>query len=150
MSQSSAIIHDRGTETSRVVDAPSERVFKAFSDPEQLARWWGPEGFTNTFEVFEFQEGGQWRFIMHGPDGTNYPNEVVFRRIVPGESIELDHVCPPYFTARLTYESLPDGKTKVTFAQTFETPEVWSKLKAICLPSNEQNLDRLQAVLAQP
>ncbi len=60
--------------TSREIPASVEHVFAAFSDPARLARWWGPAGFTNTFDVCEFKPGGQWSFTMHGPDGANYPN----------------------------------------------------------------------------
>src|SRR6185369_10233222 len=54
------------------------KVFKAFADPTHLARWWGPSGFRNTFEEFDFRPGGTWRFTMHGPDGTDHPNRSVF------------------------------------------------------------------------
>lgn len=62
----------------RLVEAPRERVFKAFSDPARLARWWGPHGFGSTFHEFDLRPGGAWRFVMHGPDGANYPNQSVF------------------------------------------------------------------------
>ncbi len=61
----------------RVLSHPPQRVFEAFAKPELLARWWGPDGFTNTFEVFEFRVGGRWKFVMHGPNGS-HPNESVF------------------------------------------------------------------------
>jgi uncharacterized protein YndB with AHSA1/START domain len=60
----------------RVIDAPRRKVFKAFADPTHLARWWGPKGFRNTFEEFDFRPGGTWRFTMHGPDGTDTPTAV--------------------------------------------------------------------------
>jgi uncharacterized protein YndB with AHSA1/START domain len=62
----------------RVLPYPPRSVFEAFARPEVLARWWGPNGFTNTFEVFEFRPGGRWKFVMHGPEGSNHPNESVF------------------------------------------------------------------------
>lgn len=72
--------------TSRVIDAPGERVFVAFADGARLARWWGPKGFTNTFAEFEFRPGGAWNFVQHGPDGGNYPNQKSLARSRPGES----------------------------------------------------------------
>ena len=60
----------------RVIDAPRRKVFKAFADPTHLARWWGPKGFRNTFEEFDFRPGGTWRFTMHGPDGVDYQNKI--------------------------------------------------------------------------
>lgn len=66
---------DREVVTSRVIDAPRERAFRAFSDPAHLAQWWGPKGFANIFNEFDLRPGGAWRFVMQGPDGMNYPNE---------------------------------------------------------------------------
>lgn len=61
----------RAIVTTRVFNAQRERMFRAFTDTNQLARWWGPKGFSNTFREFDTRPGGHWRFIMHGPDGTN-------------------------------------------------------------------------------
>jgi len=58
--------------TERVLSATPREVFAAFSQPDRLARWWGPRDFTNTFEQFEFKPGGRWVFVMHGPNGANY------------------------------------------------------------------------------
>src|SRR4051812_27530583 len=83
---------DREFVHSRLIDAPQERVFQAFADPARLARWWGPNGFTSTFEVFEFRAGGMWRFVMHGPDGTDYPNESVFVEVAACERVVFEHL----------------------------------------------------------
>ena len=69
--------------TERLFSANPRKVFAAFEQPDRLAQWWGPSGFTNTFEQFEFKPGGRWVFVMHGPNGANYPNESVFREIQP-------------------------------------------------------------------
>ena len=71
---------DREFVHSRLIEAPVERVYEAFAEPVRLARWWGPDGFTSTFEVFDLRPGGAWRFVMHGPDGNDYPNESVFAK----------------------------------------------------------------------
>ena len=73
---------DREIASTRVFDAPRERVFRAFSDPQVLARWWGPDGFTSTFQEFDFRPGGAWRFVMQGPDGADYRNESEFIEVV--------------------------------------------------------------------
>ena len=62
----------------RVLDAPRDLVYEAWTNPRHIAQWWGPKGFTNTIHEMEVKVGGVWRFIMHGPDGTDYPNKVVF------------------------------------------------------------------------
>src|SRR5262245_45640054 len=88
---------DRELHTSRLLDAPRERVFRAFSDPTHLARWWGPKGFTNTFREFDFRAGGAWRFVMHGPNGADFQNESVFVEVRPPEQVVLRHVSKPHF-----------------------------------------------------
>ena len=130
--------------TSREIPAPVEQVFAAFSDPQRLARWWGPAGFTNTFDVCEFKSGGQWSFTMHGPDGANYPNESVFAEIEPPGKIVIQHVCEPRFTLTVTLASCPAG-TEVSWLQAFENPDFAVRMEHILRPSNEQNLDRLSA-----
>ncbi|CAN5200964.1 SRPBCC domain-containing protein [soil metagenome] len=133
--------------TERLISATPRAIFAAFENPEQLAQWWGPKGFTNTFEVFEFKVGGRWVFVMHGPTGTNYPNECAFREIQPDNKIVIDHVVNPLFT--LTVKLTPRGdQTHLTWDQKFESAEVAEQLRPICDPANEQNLDRLQALLA--
>jgi uncharacterized protein YndB with AHSA1/START domain len=72
---------------SRLLHAPRELVFSAFTDPRHLAQWWGPNGFTTTTHSFEFRPGGVWRFVMHGPDGRDYQNRITYDEIVRPERI---------------------------------------------------------------
>ena len=130
--------------TSREIPAPPEQVFAAISDPQRLARWWGPAGFTNTFDVCEFQPGGRWEFVMHGPDGRDYPNESVFAEIEPPRQVVIDHVCAPKFRLTVTLDPSADGTT-VTWLQVFESAEFAKSVEHIVTPANEQNLDRLTA-----
>jgi uncharacterized protein YndB with AHSA1/START domain len=74
---------DQIIQIQRTIPYSPDEVYAAFADPIRLAKWWGPKDFTNTFEIFEFKVGGSWKFIMHGPDGSNYPNESVFRVLDP-------------------------------------------------------------------
>jgi uncharacterized protein YndB with AHSA1/START domain len=132
----------------RIFAASANQIFAAFQDPARLARWWGPAGFTNTFKLFEFRRGGRWEFVMHGPDGTNYPNSNVLREIEPDTRIVIEHVVDPRF--QLTVTLTPrDGKTHLTWIQEFESAGLAERLRSICEPANEQNLDRLQAVLGE-
>ena len=133
--------------TERVLDAGPGRIFAALQQPDRLARWWGPRDFTNTFERFEFQPGGRWVFVMHGPNGADYPNESVFREIEPDARVVIEHVSVPRFTLSVTLTARGD-QTHLAWVQEFETPEVAAKIRAICEPANEENLDRLQALLA--
>jgi len=133
--------------TERLIPASPRAVFAAFEQPDRLARWWGPSGFTNTFETFEFRPGGRWVHTMHGPDGTDYPNESVFREIEPDARVVIEHVVQPWFTLAVTLADR-GGETQLTWVQEFESAEVAERLRQICGPANEQNLDRLQAVVA--
>ncbi|MBP1989764.1 SRPBCC family protein [Paenibacillus eucommiae] len=129
----------------RKLAAPQNLVYRAWAEPELLAQWWGPDGFTNTFHTFDLKPGGVWEFTMHGPDGTDFPNRNVFHEIGP-ECIVLRHESRPYFTLTFTFKEV-DGGTEITFQQTFETLEEFNKLKPICEEANEQNLDRLGLLL---
>ena len=76
---------------SRVFDAPRELVFKVWTSPEHVVHWWGPNGFTTTIHVMDVRPGGHWDFIMHGPDGTDYPNYIVYEEVVPPERLVYSH-----------------------------------------------------------
>src|SRR3954452_17398758 len=82
---------DREIVISRVIDAPPELVFEAFTEARHLSQWWGPEGFTTTTRAFEFRVGGVWDFVMHGPDGTDYQEWISWTEIVPPERIAMAH-----------------------------------------------------------
>lgn len=131
--------------TSREVAASTEDIFAAFTDPERLARWWGPAGFTNTFHTFEFETGGRWVYTMHSPNGGNPENESVFELVEPRKII-IRHVSQPLY--RLTIELLPnDAGTTVTWSQEFDDEEVARRIEKIVVPANEQNLDKLMTEL---
>ena len=132
--------------TERDIDAPANKILRAVSDPAQFAQWWGPKGFRNTFSTFDFRPGGEWKFTMHGPDGTDYENHNTFDEISPSR-IVIRHVNAPHFTLTMTLEPR-GGQTHVHWQQRFETAQLREQLAAICIPANEQNFDRLEAVLA--
>ena len=133
--------------TARLLNASARKIFAAFENAERLAKWWGPAGFTNTFSTFEFQEGGNWIFAMHAPNGSDFPNESIFREIEPDRRIVVEHVVKPWY--RLTVTLTPeDGKTRLDWHQEFESPEFAAKMRLLSTTANEQVLDRLEAVLA--
>lgn len=127
--------------TSRLLPFPREDVFRAWTDARRLCRWWGPNGFTCTFHEFQPRAGGNWRHVMHGPDGRDYDNISVFRVVTP-ERIEMAHVSEPRFDLIATFAER-EGGTFVTFLQRFATAAVRDAVAPICIPANEQNLDRL-------
>jgi uncharacterized protein YndB with AHSA1/START domain len=130
--------------TSRDINASIDHVFAAISDPTRLAKWWGPAGFTNSFSLFEFKNGGRWSFVMHGPDGKNYPNENIFTEIVAPNKVVIKHIFEPIFELTITLTPSETG-TLLSWAQALEDPKVAESIKHIVVPANEQNLDRLEA-----
>lgn len=131
--------------TSREIAADPARVFAAFEDHARLAAWWGPAGFTNTFHVCEFKPGGKWSYVMHGPNGANFSNESVFTDIEPPQRVVIQHVSQPRYLLTVRLEPTAGGGTLVHWEQTFENPDVASRIEKIVVPANEQNLDRLSA-----
>lgn len=133
--------------STRVFDAPRELVFRAWTDPAHLSQWWGPKGFTNTFEEFDPRPGGHWRFVMHGPDGRDYPNHSIFREIAPPERIVFDHLSGHRFRVTATFEDL-GGKTRLTWRMLFETTPEFEAARPHVILGNQQNLDKLAVRLA--
>jgi uncharacterized protein YndB with AHSA1/START domain len=130
--------------STRIVNAPRELVYKAWTDPEHLKNWWGPNGFTNTFQEFDLQPGGKWNFTMHGPDGKNYPNESVFVKFVQPELLVFNHISAPQFQIVAMFDEIAGGKTKVIFRMVFDTPEACANIRTFAADKNEENLDRLE------
>ena len=130
----------------RLIDAPRALVFRAWTDPAWLARWWGPAGFSNSFEAFELRAGGTWRFVMHGPDGVDHPNLCQFTDVVDQQRIVFDHLSEPRFEMTLTFTDHGE-RTALGWRQRFATAEDCRRMAPIASPANEQNLDRLAALL---
>ena len=128
--------------TSRHLAATPAAVFAAIKDAERIAKWWGPNGFSNRFKVFDFHVRGKWIFDMIGPDGATYPNESVFSVIAPDKQVVIDHVCQPYFQLIITLEPSETG-TLLRWDQSFADASVAQAIRHIVEPANEQNLDRL-------
>ncbi len=97
----------------RILNHTPAQVFDAFARPEILARWWGPSGFTNTFEVFDYSPGGRWKFAMHGPNGANFQNESVFLSLEAASRLVIQHVSKPRYVLAVGLSAL-EGGTSVT------------------------------------
>jgi uncharacterized protein YndB with AHSA1/START domain len=133
--------------SARVFDAPRTLVYEVFENPAHLAHWWGPKGFTNTFQEFDLRPGGTWRFVMHGPNGTDYPNEKKFVEVVKPERVIFQHLGPIHrFTMTITFAE-ESGKTRLTWLMLFESAGENAKFKDFISEANEENFDRLQAYL---
>ncbi len=145
---------DREIVMSRVIDAPRELVFQAFTEVRHLSRWWGPEGFTTTTRSFEFRVGGVWDFVMHGPDGTDYQEWISWTEIAPPERIALLHGesrgDPNAFKSVLTLE--PDGAaTRIEMRTVFPTKELRDRAveKSRAIEGGRQTLDHLAAYVTE-
>jgi uncharacterized protein YndB with AHSA1/START domain len=140
---------DREIVSRRTFDYPPQRVFEAWTDPKQLNQWWGPKGFTTTFKSFDLRPGGEWNFVMHGPDGKDYQNRIIFQEIVPPQMLAFDHTSGPHFGVVTTFTDTGCGGTDVTFRMIFKSAEECDKVKPYAVEGNEQNFDKLQAHLAR-
>ena len=144
---------DREIVISRVIDAPRELVFEAFTEVRHLSQWWGPEGFTTTTRSFEFRVGGEWDFVMHGPDGTDYQEWITWTEIVPPEGIALRHGesrgDPNAFESVLTF--MPDrAATRIEMRTVFPTAQLRDEAveKYHAIEGGRQTLGSLAAYVA--
>ena len=117
------LVGDREIAATRVFDAPRELVWKVWTDPEHVAKWWGPDGFTTTTHSMEVKPGGVWRFVMHGPDGRDYQNKITYLEVVKPERLVYKHggdkeVEPVNFHVTVTFRE-QDGKTRLDMRMIF-------------------------------
>ncbi|MGW5193489.1 SRPBCC domain-containing protein [Kribbella sp. NPDC004138] len=145
---------DREVVVSRIIDAPPALVFEAFTDIRHLSQWWGPDGFTTTTRSFEFHVGGEWVFVLHGPDGTDYPEWISWTEIVPPERIALVHgefrADPNAFESLITFE--PDGTaTRIEMHTVFPTKELRDEAveKYHAIEGGQQTLGNLAAYITE-
>ncbi|HXS37081.1 MAG TPA: SRPBCC family protein [Flavipsychrobacter sp.] len=140
---------DRELFISRTFNAPVELVWEMFTDPEHIANWWGPDGFTNTIAEMNVIPGGKWDFIMHGPDGTNYDNKSIFREIIKNKRLVFDHVSEPKIV--FTIDFIAQGeKTLLNWHMLFESAEQLMEVarKNGAVEGLKQNIDKLELYLA--
>jgi uncharacterized protein YndB with AHSA1/START domain len=145
---------DREIVISRIIDAPRELVFEAFTEVRHLSRWWGPEGFTTTTRAFEFRVGGAWDFVMHGPDGTDYQEWITWTEIDPPARIAMlhgeFHGDPNVFESTLTFA--PDGtSTRIEMRTVFPTKELRDQAveKSHAIEGGQQTLSNLAAYVTE-
>jgi uncharacterized protein YndB with AHSA1/START domain len=131
----------------RIVNAPIDCVYRAWTDPNHLKNWWGPNGFTNTFNEFDLRIGGKWSFVMHGPEGGNYNNEVEFTRIEKPNLIAWKRHSKPLFQVVAEFEEVSADLTRIVFRMIFDTVDECDKLRPFVVDKNEENFDRLEAEL---
>jgi uncharacterized protein YndB with AHSA1/START domain len=124
-SEEHASASDREIVIARLLDAPQDLVFEAWTNPKHVALWWGPNEFTNTVHEMDVRPGGVWRLTMHGPDGVDFPNKIVFievdkpRRLVYTHGDDTDDPAHQ-FHVTITFEK-KGNKTNLTMRSIFAT-----------------------------
>jgi len=138
----------------RSFDAPRELVFNAWVDPKRIGEWWGPNGFSTTTHEMDVRPGGVWRFIMHGPDGVDYPNKIVYKEIVSPERLVYVHDSdqandPGQFDVTVTFAE-HGRRTKLTMQMLFKTAAERDRVvkQYGAIEGGKQHLERLAAYLA--
>lgn len=139
--------------TTRVLNAPRDLVFKVLTSPEHIKHFWGPDGFTNSISQMDVKVGGQWLFTMHGPDGKDWPNRIIYRTVTPPSYLEWDHDGGEDDTSGHSFRGeieLSDegGKTRIELRTTLKTIEARDAIVQYAVEGGRQNLERLAAYVA--
>ncbi|NVJ05929.1 SRPBCC domain-containing protein [Myxococcus sp. AM001] len=140
----------RQLKISRLISAPRALVFQAFTDAKMISNWWGPNGFRTTTVSKDVRPGGTWKFTMHGPDGTDFPNHIVYTKVVPNELLEWDHGSKEgevMFKVVVTFKD-EAGQTRVTLQHTMPTVEAREQAAKYAIEGGKQTLTRLEQHLA--
>lgn len=145
---------EREVVITRVINAPRSLVFEAWTESKHVAQWWGPTGFTNTICEMDVRPGGVWRFIMHGPNGVDYKNKIVYMEVVETERLVYSHGGDEgdeagQFHVTVTFAE-QDGKTQLTMRMLFESSEERDKTVDFgAIRGGNQTLDRLEEHLTK-
>jgi uncharacterized protein YndB with AHSA1/START domain len=143
------ITADRQIVITRLYDAPRELVWQSWTEPEHVAHWWGPDGFSLTIHEMDVRPGGLWNFYMHGPDGTAYLNHIVYVEVTKPERLVYDHSPTPRFQSTVTFSQQGD-RTAVTMRSIFATTEDYARAIHLfhAVEGGQQTLGRLGNYLA--
>ena len=137
----------------RMYDAPPQAVWDAWTDPAQVALWWGPRGFTITTHSKDLRVGGHWTYTMHGPDGTDYPNSTLYHEVEPLRKLVYDHGGnadrPPLFRVTVLFDEV-EGKTRMDMTMALADAETAAQTRTFIRHANgESTWDRLAEYLGK-
>ncbi len=132
----------------RVINAPRSLVFDAWTNPESVIKWWGPDGFTTTVRTINIAEGGSWDYDMVGPDGTLYPNLIQYREIEAPQHLSYHHSegnvdDPSAFDVTVTFEEWKE-MTKITIRMKFQSAEIAETMREF---GNSETFDNITSKL---
>jgi PhnB protein len=140
---------DRELRISRLLNADINLVWEVWTDPDHLKNWWGPNGFTNSISKMDIQPGGEWRLVMHGPDGKDYNNKSIFKEVIRNRKLVYEHFNPNFIT---TVEFEPQGeKTLLKWHMLFESRELFENVVRTHKADQglQQNVEKLDAYLGR-
>ena len=148
---------DREIVITRDFDAPRELVWKVWTTPEHVSKWWGPRGFSTTIEFMDVRPGGEWKHVMRGPDGAEYPNHSVFMEVVEPERIVYSHGgekkggSSVRFVSTWTFDALENNRTRLTMRGVFPSPEERDRVvrEFGAIEGGKQTMERLSEHLAK-
>src|SRR5882757_9088706 len=142
---------DREIVETRIVNASRELLWKVWTEPAHITQWWGPNGFTNTTETMDVKPGGEWNHVMHGPDGHDYLNRIVYEEVVKPERLVFNHLSTPNHRTTVTFEDIGEGKTKLTMRMIFDTAEKkrWTEETLKAKAGLKQTLNRMEEYLTK-
>lgn len=142
-------IQNRILQSKILLKAPTDIVWEMWTNPEHIAKWWGPNGFTNTIHKMDFMKEGEWILTMHGPDGKNYPNRSIFKEIIPFRKIVFEHFNPHFITTVL-FES-NNSETLLDWTLLFDSEEMFDIIvKAHKADQGQkENIEKLEKYLSE-
>lgn len=145
---------DKEVVITRLLNAPRELVFEMWTDPKHVGKWWGPTGFTTTTHKIDIRPGGEWVYIMHGPDGTDFDNRMRFLEIVKPERLVYLHDTgidndPSEFRSVITFEAV-GNQTRITLKSVFKTKEArdFAVQEYGAIEGAKQHLAKLESYLS--
>lgn len=134
---------NRSLQITKLLNAPINLVWEAWTIPEQIANWWGPKGFTNTIHQMDLKTDGEWRLTMHGPDEKQYPNNSIFKEIVAHKKIVFQHFNPDYLAAIIFTPQ--DSGTFMEWTMVFKSDELFETVVKVFKADEglKQNVEKL-------
>jgi uncharacterized protein YndB with AHSA1/START domain len=141
---------DRELIITRKLNAPIELVWELWTQPEHIANWWGPNGFTNTISTMDVTPGGEWNLVMHGPDGTDYVNKSIFKEVIHHKRIVYEHISSPRFLTTVDFEAQGEY-TLLNWHMLFESAEQLIEVARVhkVREGLKQNVDKLELYITK-
>ncbi|MCF6409819.1 SRPBCC family protein [Pseudalkalibacillus salsuginis] len=151
MANGQTSVKDRELIINRIFNASRELVFNSWTDPEHLQKWWGPSGFTIMIQEIDVRPGGVWQYVMHGPDGVDYDNKIVYIEVISPERLVYSHGDgeEEHFRVTVTFNEQGD-KTELTMQMLFKSvAELDKAVKEYgAIEGAKSTLNRLEEQLA--